>query len=75
MAVARVRPFGRFAYRYRDRAIVFQVFRCVIARGVPKPLDAEALRWVSARQLGRFRFPPANRALISALQGHYPAML
>jgi mutator protein MutT len=42
------------------------VYRCALA-GRPRPLAAQALRWVPAGQLPRFRFPPANRRLIARL--------
>ncbi len=64
VSVRSLRPDGRFAYGYADRRVAFTVFRCAIARGTPRPLAARALRWVTASQLTRYRFPPANRRLI-----------
>lgn len=67
VSVRALKPFGAMRYRYGARMVVFNVFRCVIARGRPKPKDAQRLRWVRAEQLQRYRFPPANRRLIAAL--------
>lgn len=64
IAARSVRPYGRFAYEYADRHILFKVFRCVLAKGRPRPLAAQTLRWVRPSQLPRYRFPPANRGLI-----------
>ena len=62
-----LRPFGGMRYRYTGGVVLFKVFRCAIARGVPRPLDAQALRWVTSKQLASYRFPPANRRLIARL--------
>jgi len=68
IAVTRLRPLCRLRHRYPGRPVyVWQVFRCAIARGRPRPLEASALRWVSLRELARYRFPPANRPLIARL--------
>jgi len=67
VSVRALKPCGAMRYRYGARTVVFKVFRCVIARGRPQPKDAQRLRWVRADQLRRYRFPPANRRLIAAL--------
>ena len=67
IAIKAIRPFGRMRYRYAGGCIIFQVFRCAIAKGEPRPLDAAALHWVKPHQLPRYRFPPANRRLITQL--------
>ena len=72
VSVRAIRRLARLRYRYRDRTIVFQVFRCVLASGRPRPLDADALRWVAPRQLARYRFPPANAPLVRRLAGTLP---
>ncbi len=67
VAVRAVRAFGSLRYRHRRGMIRFKVYRCAIARGRPRPLDAAALRWVSPARLADYRFPPANRSLIARL--------
>lgn len=67
VAVRALKPYGRMRQEFPDGTVFFRVFRCVIARGTPRPLDAQSLRWVPARRLVRFRFPPANRRLIARL--------
>jgi len=54
-------------HAFTDGVVLFKVFRCAIAKGRPRPLDARALRWVTPEQLTRYRFPPANRRLIERL--------
>ena len=67
VAVNGVRPVGLIRHRYPDRTVRLRVFRCAIARGRPRALAAETLRWVPAARLPAYRFPPANRALIARL--------
>jgi 8-oxo-dGTP diphosphatase len=67
--VRRLSPLCRLSHRYRGREAFFFVFRCDLDGGRPRPLAAQALRWVSARRLRRYRFPPANRPLIARLVG------
>ena len=62
-----VRPYASFRHQYPDGAIFVRVFRCDIARGTPKPLESQRLRWVPSTQLSRYQFPPANRRLIEKL--------
>ena len=67
VAIRAIRVYGRMQYRYPDGVVSFRIFRCAIARGRPKPLDAQALRWIPLNRLGRYRFPPANRPLVKRL--------
>lgn len=69
LAVTALKPFTRLRHRYKAATITFNVFQCRIARGTPRPLDAQALRWVTPGQLRRYRFPPANRPLLAILSG------
>ena len=67
IVVRAIQAYGSMRYRSAERSVAFRVFRCAIARGRPKPLDARQLRWVSRSQLRRYRFSPANRRLIDRL--------
>ncbi len=67
VSVRSIRLFGRMRHEFHDGTVFFRVFRCVIARGKPRPLDSQAIRWIATSQLYRYRFPPANRQIISQL--------
>ena len=54
-------------FRYPDRQVRLEVFRCGIQEGRPRPLACEEIRWVRAAQLRQYRFPPADRQLIRSL--------
>lgn len=65
-----IRPVRRLAplrFRYPDRAVRLEVFRCQLVDGRPRPLGCAAVRWAGARRLRRLRFPPADRPLIRRL--------
>ena len=65
--VTRAVVFQRVRFRGPDRSqVLFVVFRCSVT-GRPRPLAARALRWVWLDQLGRYRFPPANQAILERL--------
>src|SRR3989338_3208009 len=65
--VVRVASAGRLYHWLRRREAFFRVFRCRINEGRPRPLAAQAVRWVPRAQLPRYRFPPANAPLIRRL--------
>ena len=67
VSVTALKPWASLRHRYKAASIMFKVFRCRLARGTPRPLDAQALRWVTPDQLRRYRFPPANRPLLEKL--------
>ena len=67
IAVRSITPCGRMRHEFDDGTVLFRVFRCVIARGTPRPLDAQALQWVARNELKQYQFPPANRLLIEKL--------
>ena len=67
ISVRAVKPFHIIRYRYASGLVRFQVFRCAISRGIPRPLEVSAVRWVTPQQLVRYKFPPADRSLIRML--------
>ena len=69
ITIRAITPYGTMRHEFVDGVVLFRVFRCAVARGRPRPLDAQALRWVRARDLQRYRFPPANRRIIARLSG------
>ena len=67
VAIRAVTPYGWMRHEFTDGIVAFRVFRCGLARGRPRPLDAQAIRWIQVTELTRYKFPPANRALIARL--------
>ena len=67
VSVRALTPYGWMRHEFPDGTVLCRVFRCAIARGRPRALGAQELRWVSAASLRRYRFPPANRPLLDRL--------
>ena len=72
VSVRLLRRLGAMRYRYPEKLVSFQVFRCAISQGEPRPLAARTLRWVRPGGLSRYRFPPANRLLVGRLSALRP---
>ena len=54
-------------HAYPDRTLRIRFYEIAQLRGTPRPLDVAALRWVHPRDLRRYKFPPADKELISEL--------
>jgi len=68
VAIGSVREIERYSHRYPGYTVAFRFFQCSISSGAPRPLGADALRWVHRGQLFRYRFPPANRRMLDRLR-------
>ncbi len=69
VSVITLTPFGTTRLCDARGVLHLEVYRCTIA-GRPRPLAAQALRWVRSDQLDAYRFPPANRRIIARLKQH-----
>jgi mutator protein MutT len=47
-----------------ERRVHLQFYRCTILSGEPRTLGCAAYRWVTAAQIGAYRFPPADEPLV-----------
>jgi len=61
-------PYRIIRHDYQDRIIELHFFRCAIEQGEPMPIGCEEIRWVWPEDLTRFKFPPADCAVIEALR-------
>jgi 8-oxo-dGTP diphosphatase len=52
---------------YPGRTIRIRFYEIAQFRGTPRPLHVAALRWVHPCDLRRYKFPPADKALIAEL--------
>lgn len=51
-----------------DRHMVLLVYLCRNWRGVPRPIDAHALKWVRPAELHALDMPPADKPLVGLLE-------
>jgi 8-oxo-dGTP diphosphatase len=61
-------PYRVVRHDYSEKIVELHFFRCAIEEGEAEPVDCEEIRWVLPEELLRFEFPPADRAIIDALQ-------
>lgn len=55
--------------RTPHRRVFLHSFYCSHLDGIPQALECHDFRWVKARQLPEYQFPPANQELIRSLIG------
>ena len=54
-------------HAYPEHTVRLCFFECQLLAGEPKPLDCQDCRWVTAAELRRYKFPPADDELIELL--------
>ena len=62
-------PFRTVRHDYPEKSVELHFFRCTIKAGTAQVLGCDDLKWVTAKELATFEFPPADRTLVKALQG------
>jgi 8-oxo-dGTP diphosphatase len=62
-------PFQTIRHDYPEKSVELHFFRCTIKAGTAQVLGCDDLKWVTAKELAAFEFPPADRTLVKALQG------
>ena len=55
-------------WEYPDRTIVLRFYRCRHLSGPIAPREGQAMAWAAPAQLGDYKFPPADAALIQRLR-------
>jgi A/G-specific adenine glycosylase len=53
---------------YKDFTVELVVHHCRYLGGEPQPLSCEEIRWVTVAELAHYPLPPANVAIVEALQ-------
>ncbi len=61
-------PYRTLRHDYPDKIVELHFFRCAIEQGEATPIDSEEVRWVLPEELAQFTFPPADRAIVQALE-------
>ena len=61
-------PYQTVRHDYPDRIVELHFFRCSIEQGDPTPIDCAEVRWVRPEELAQFTFPPADHAILRALE-------
>lgn len=54
-------------WAYPEKTVTLRFFRCALD-GEPRAAEGQELAWVAPADLGRYDFPPADRALVARLR-------
>ena len=60
-----------FDYAYKNQDIHFSVYICHLIEGEPKPIESLQIKWVNIHDLVNYRFPAANKLIISKLKDYF----
>lgn len=59
--------FDTIYYEYPQYPVLLLVYRCNLARGVPRPLGCRDVRWVPVAELKSLAMPPADLPIVGKL--------
>jgi len=68
VSLRRCRPLLQLRHDYADRVVELEVFAVDDYGGEPSGLEAQALKWVAAAELGSQALLPADRPIVEALE-------
>jgi 8-oxo-dGTP diphosphatase len=68
VSLRRCHPLLQLRHDYADRVVELEVFAVDDYGGEPSGLEAQALKWVAAAELGSQALLPADRPIIEALE-------
>lgn len=66
-------PVMEVTHAYPDITVHLVLYHAVIARGTVKKLEHQDLRWITAAEIGRYDFCPADVEILTFLQQRYRA--
>ena len=64
--VGACRPLIKVNHDYNDKQVLLDVWEVSSFSGEPHGAEGQPLAWVTARELGQYDFPAANRAIVAA---------
>lgn len=68
LRVTACKPLTKIQHDYTDKSVLLDVWWVNQFEGVAEGKEGQPLRWVSAEELSDYRFPAANKPIISAVQ-------
>jgi 8-oxo-dGTP diphosphatase len=68
VSLRRCHPLLQLRHDYADRVVELEVFAVDDYGGEPSGLEAQALKWVAAAELGSEALLPADRPIVEALE-------
>ena len=61
-------PIAFASHGYEDFHLLMPLFACRNWRGIPQPLEGQALKWARVNELKNYPMPPADVPLVAQLR-------
>ncbi|MBT5925593.1 MAG: (deoxy)nucleoside triphosphate pyrophosphohydrolase [Verrucomicrobia bacterium] len=55
-------------HRYPEKTIDIRFYHCTLSHGEPRPVECDAIEWITRDQVSNYSFPEADLALIEFLE-------
>lgn len=68
LTVKAATPMLQIPFHYPDKHVLLDVWRVNDFSGIPRGCEGQPVCWVPRRELSAYEFPPANRAILTALR-------
>ena len=65
--------FMEVTHTYPDVTVHLTLFHASIREGVPRKLEHNDIRWITAEEIGAYEFCPADEAILQRLKSGRPA--
>jgi 8-oxo-dGTP diphosphatase len=75
LIVSSCRPLLTIHHEYSDKLVVLNVCWVEEFTGMANGREGQPIKWVSAEELSEYRFPAANRDIVTALQKEFQRRL
>lgn len=63
--------FMELTHKYPDLTVHLTLFHAGIAKGTPRLLEHQALRWLTVEEMDQYPFCPADQAILARLREQY----
>jgi len=68
IAVAPADVFTEVVHEYPDMTVHLTLFNCKIVEGAPQLLEHNDLKWITPKEIPKYKFCPADEEIIKKLQ-------
>lgn len=60
--------FMEVVHEYPDITVHLSVFNSKIAEGIPRPLEHNDIRWITAEEIDQYSFCPADKNILASIK-------
>lgn len=66
------KPYMDVTHEYPDITIHLTLFHAAIAKGTPRRLEHNDIRWITPNEISRYEFCPADQVILKKIIEDYP---